>query len=90
MAIKKARIVSCEIAHSSSVSCPLAILAMTQAGVAFYCFSFGSLFLKARNCHCKMKLHCRSLSLVGLGHPFSQKVEDTSEMVFCVPEAKVS
>jgi hypothetical protein len=66
-------------------------LAMKQAGMAFCCFSFGSLFLKAQNCHCKMKLSCRSLSLVGLGWPFSRKVKDTSEMVFRIdPEAKVS
>ena len=38
-----------------------------------------------------MKLNCRSLSLVGLGWPFSRKVEDISEMVFrIVSEAKVS
>ena len=91
MAKKKARIVSCEFVHCCSVSCCLAILAMTQTGMAFCCFSFGSLFLKARNSRCKMKLSCRSLSLVGLGRPFSQNVKDTSEMVFrIVPEARVS
>ena len=91
MAKKNARMVSCEVAHCSSVSLRLAISAMTQAGMAFCCFSLGSAFLKARNCRCKMKLSCRSSSLVGLGQPFSRKVEDISEMVFwIVPEAKVS
>jgi hypothetical protein len=38
-----------------------------------------------------MKLSWRSLSLVGLGWPFSRKVADISEMVFwIVPKAKVS
>ncbi len=90
-AMTKARIVSCKIVHCCSVSCRLAILVMTQAGMAFCCFSFGSLLLKAWNCCCKMKLSCRSSFLVGLGWPFSRKVKDTSEMLFqIVPEAKVS
>jgi hypothetical protein len=91
MAKKNARMVNCEVAHCNSVSVHFAISAMTQAGMAFYCFSLGSVFLKARNCRCRMKLSCRSLSFVGFGRPFSQKVEDMSEMVCrIVPEAKVS
>ena len=91
MAKKKARIVSCEVTHCNSVSCCLEILAMTQVGMAFCCFSLGLTFLKARNCCCRRKLSCRSLSLVGLGWPFSRKVEDISEMEFrIVPVAKES
>ncbi len=64
---------------------------MTQAGMAFCCFSFGPEFLKAWNCQCRMKLSWRSLSLVGLGWPFSLKVAHISEMVILiVPTAKVS
>ncbi len=91
MAKKKARIVSCDMARCNSVRFRFAISAMTQAGMTFCCFSFGSAFLKARNCRCRMKLSWRSLSLVGLGRPFSLKVAHISEMVFLiVPTAKVS
>ncbi len=91
MAKKKAIIVSCEIAHWFSVSFCLAILAMMQAGIAFCYFSFGSAFLKARNCLDKMKLSWRSSSLVGFCRSFSLKVADISKMVFrTVPKAKVS
>ncbi len=38
-----------------------------------------------------MKLSRRSFSLVGLGHPFSLKVAEISEMEFLVvPEASLS
>ncbi len=91
MAKKKARIVSCDMAHCDSIRFRFAILAMMQAGMAFCCFSFGSAFLKALNCQCRMKLSWRSLSLVGLGRPFSLKVAHILEMVFrIVPIAKVS
>ncbi len=59
--------------------------------MAFCCFSFGLAFLKAWNCWCRMKLSWRSLSLVGLGRPFSLKVAHISKMVFLIdPTAKVS
>ena len=82
MAKKNMRMVSCEAARCNSVSVRLAMSAMTQAGMAFCCFSLESAFLNAQNYHCRMKLSCRSSSLVGLGRPFSRKVEDISEMVF--------
>ncbi len=91
MAKKKARMVSCNIAGCNFVDFRFAISAMTQARMVFCCFSLGLAFLKARNCLCRMKLSWRSLSLVGLGRPFSQKVADISEMVFwIVSKAKVS
>ena len=42
---EKARVVSWEMEHCSGVRFFFTILAMTQAGMAFCCFSFGSSFL---------------------------------------------
>ena len=42
---EKARVVSWEMARCSGVRFFFAILAMTQTGTAFCCFSFGSSFL---------------------------------------------
>ncbi len=75
----------------SSVTCSFANLLRTERGRAFSCFSLGSLFLKAWNCHDRKMLSLLSSSYVGFCRPTNLKVCTTLEMApltvssTCVP-----
>ena len=91
IAKKKASVASWPMARCVSVNLRVASARMTQGGIAFCWISFGSSLAKAPYSRDRMKLGCRSLSLVGLGCPFSLKVEHTYDMVSqTVPLASLS
>ena len=50
---------------------------MTEIGIAFWCFSSGSVFLNDLNSHCRMNAGRPSSSMDGFGYPFSRKVAHT-------------
>jgi hypothetical protein len=60
---------------------------MTEMGIAFWCFSSGSVFLNNLNSCCRMNAGCPSLSMDGFGYPFSQKVAHTYCMVSLIMPA---
>ena len=81
---------SCTIVLSVSVTCCVANLSQTETGRAFCCFSFGSLFLRARYCLDRRMLSSLSLSVVGFHHPDDRKVCTTFDMVsLTVPSASM-
>ncbi len=89
MAKSIATVVSCPLACCYSVFFRFAIFAMTQMGIAFCCFCFGSSLTLNWYCCCRRKEDWRSLSLDGLGRPCSRKVKNILEMVFLtVPAAR--
>ena len=74
---KKAPIMSWIVAVRSSVELFCAMRRMMHDGMAFSCFSFGSLVLKERYNRVSMKEISPSSSLVGFGKPFSRKAATT-------------
>jgi hypothetical protein len=82
---------------SSPVACSSSVLSwrmsslMTDMGIAFWCFSSGSVFLNDLNSHCKINTGCPLLLMDGFWYPFSQKVTHTYCMVsLTVPAASRS
>ena len=74
------RPVSCFIALSVLDICAFAREEMTDIGIAFWCFSSGSLFLNACSSHCRRNLTFSLSSRARLGQLYLQKVAQTCEM----------
>ena len=76
--------VSWMMALSSSEICCLESVDITYIGIAFLCFSAGSLFLKNLDFHCRRNPVLPSSSRVGLSQSCSWNVWDTCELALVI------
>ena len=77
MAKKIPMVASLPMACSRSVPSRWMSLLTTEIGIAFWCFSSGSVFLNDLNSCCRINAVRPPLSMDGFGCPFSRKVAHT-------------